>query len=163
VTVTPKKIFVIAGEASGDVLGARLMSALKNVVPGAAFTGIGGARMSEAGLNSLFPMQELALMGLAEILPKILRLRRRLQETIAAIKAENPDVLVTIDSPGFCLRVLKAVQGEKIKRLVGRIALPAALRAGIFCPVRPEPPLHRPPRARIRRRPGQRRQIPRHP
>ncbi len=116
-TAAPKKIFVIAGEASGDVLGARLMTALKNIVPDAAFTGIGGARMSEAGLNTLFPMQELAVMGLAEILPKILRLRRRLQETIAAIKAENPDVLVTIDSPGFCLRVLKAVQGEKIKRV----------------------------------------------
>jgi lipid-A-disaccharide synthase len=81
------------------------------------FTGIGGARMAEAGLTSLFPMQELAVMGLAEILPRILLLRRRLNQTIAAIRAAPPDVLVTIDSPGFCLRVLKAVRNLGIKRI----------------------------------------------
>jgi lipid-A-disaccharide synthase len=111
------KIFIIAGEASGDVLGGRLMGALRQTNPGLEFSGIGGARMAEAGLNSLFPMQELAVMGLAEILPRILRLRRRLHETIAAIRAERPDVLVTIDSPGFCLRVLKAVRKLGIKRV----------------------------------------------
>jgi lipid-A-disaccharide synthase len=111
------KIFIIAGEASGDVLGARLMTALKTITPDAAFSGIGGARMAEAGLASLFPMQELAVMGLAEILPRIVPLRRRLQETIAAIKAQRPNILVTIDSPGFCLRVLGALRGAGIKRV----------------------------------------------
>jgi lipid-A-disaccharide synthase len=111
------KIFLIAGEASGDVLGGRLMTALQNLHPNVTFTGIGGARMAEAGLTSLFPMQELAVMGLAEILPRILLLRRRLNQTIAAIRANPPDILVTIDSPGFCLRVLKAVQPLAIKRI----------------------------------------------
>jgi lipid-A-disaccharide synthase len=106
------KIFLIAGEASGDVLGGRLMAALKTEMPNASFTGIGGARMTEAGLASNFPMQELAVMGLAEILPRIIPLNRRLQETVAAIKATRPDILVTIDSPGFNLRVLKALRGD---------------------------------------------------
>ncbi len=117
-----KKIFLIAGEASGDVLGGRLMTALKTAIPGAAFTGIGGARMTEAGLNSNFPMQELAVMGLAEILPRIIPLNRRLQETIAAIRTTKPDILVTIDSPGFCLRVLKALRGETDLRKIHYVA-----------------------------------------
>ncbi|OYV28727.1 MAG: hypothetical protein B7Z81_15550, partial [Acidocella sp. 20-61-6] len=58
------KIFLIAGEASGDVLGARLMAALRRLEPGIAFSGIGGARMGEAGLVSRFPMAELSVMGL---------------------------------------------------------------------------------------------------
>ncbi len=81
------------------------------------FSGIGGPRMTEAGLTSQFPMQELAVMGLAEILPRLLPLRRRIQETVAAITASLPDILVTIDSPGFCLRVLKAVKTLGLKRV----------------------------------------------
>jgi lipid-A-disaccharide synthase len=110
-------IFIIAGEASGDVLGARLINALKHQKPGLEFSGIGGARMNDAGLISLFPMQELAVMGLAEILPKIIPLRRRMQQTIAAIKNAKPDILVTIDSPGFTLRVLKAIGTSGPKRI----------------------------------------------
>jgi lipid-A-disaccharide synthase len=112
-----KNIFIIAGEPSGDVLGGRLMHAMKMLRDDLAFSGIGGPRMAEAGLVSQFPMQELAVMGLAEILPRILPLRRRIKETVAAITASRPDILVTIDSPGFCLRVLKAVQTLGIKRV----------------------------------------------
>lgn len=111
------KIFLIAGEASGDVLGFRLMQALRTLDPTLSFTGIGGARMAEAGLTSLFPMQELALMGLAEILPKALHLKKRLAQTIAAIRADKPDILLTIDSPGFTLRVLKAIGPDGPKRV----------------------------------------------
>ncbi len=85
--------------------------------PGLSFTGIGGARMAEAGLTSLFPMQELSVMGLAEILPRLLPLQRRLRQTVAAIEAARPDVVVTIDSPGFCLRVLKAIKSSGIARV----------------------------------------------
>ena len=111
------RIFIIAGEASGDVLGYRLITALRRLDPTIGFIGIGGARMAEAGLESLFPMQELAVMGLAEILPKILPLKRRLDQTIAAIRAEKPDILLTIDSPGFTLRVLKAIGPSGPKRV----------------------------------------------
>jgi lipid-A-disaccharide synthase len=112
-----KKIFIIAGEPSGDVLGGRLMQAMKAQRDDLEFSGIGGPRMAEAGLTSQFPMQELAVMGLAEILPRLLPLRRRIRETVAAIAAAGPDILVTIDSPGFCLRVLKAVQTLGLKRV----------------------------------------------
>lgn len=111
------KIFIIAGEASGDVLGHRLMVALRRIDPTIAFSGIGGARMAESGLTSLFPMQELAYMGLAEILPKIIPLQRRIKQTIAAIRAQKPDILLTIDSPGFNTRVLKAIGPGGPKRV----------------------------------------------
>ncbi len=111
------RIFLIAGEASGDVLGARLMAALRAQRDGLEFSGIGGARMAEAGLNSIFPMQELAVMGLAEILPRIFALKRRINQTIETIKATRPDIVVTIDSPGFCLRVLKGISGTGITRM----------------------------------------------
>ena len=112
-----KKIFIIAGEASGDVLGGRLMQALRAQRGDLEFSGIGGARMAEAGLVSQFPMQELAVMGLAEILPRLLPLRRRIRQTIGAIEASRPDVVVTIDSPGFSLRVLKGIKALGIRRI----------------------------------------------
>lgn len=99
-------LYVVAGEESGDILGARLMLALAAREPGIRFAGIGGARMQAAGLKaSLFPMRELSLMGLAEVLPSLLRLARRLDETAADIQAQAPAALVTIDAPAFTLRV----------------------------------------------------------
>jgi lipid-A-disaccharide synthase len=102
-------IYLIAGEASGDVLGGRLMAALLARRPELRFAGIGGEQMARLGLTSRFPMRELALMGLLEVLPKVSALRRRLRETIADITAQRPAVVVTIDSPGFTLRVLRAI------------------------------------------------------
>ncbi|MGK7866705.1 lipid-A-disaccharide synthase [Falsiroseomonas sp. E2-1-a20] len=98
-------IYLVAGEASGDVLGARLIAALRARDPSLTFAGIGGDRMAEQGFATLFPMRELALMGLIEVLPNILRLARRLRETEADITARRPAVIVTIDSPGFTLRL----------------------------------------------------------
>ncbi len=103
-------IYLIAGEQSGDVLGARLILALRAARPDLAFTGIGGPRMEEAGFVPLFPMHELAVMGLIEILPRLRRLRRLMQTTVSDIHARKPDIVVTIDSPGFNLRVLKQIK-----------------------------------------------------
>lgn len=103
-------IYLIAGEASGDALGARLIAALRARDPSLTFAGIGGDRMAEQGLASLFPMRELALMGLIEVLPNIRRLARRLNETSADIAARRPAVIVTIDSPGFALRVAERIR-----------------------------------------------------
>jgi len=107
------KVFVIAGEASGDRLGAALMAGLSELAPGVEFSGIGGPDMAAAGLDSLFPYDELALMGLVEVLPKALALTRRIRQTVAAVLAEPPDVVVTIDSPGFCLRVLRRLRAAR--------------------------------------------------
>ena len=109
-------IYLIAGEQSGDVLGARLMHAIKSRRPDIAFAGIGGGAMAAQGLESLFPIRSLALMGLLEVLPKIFELRTLLKRTVADIQSKAPDVLVTIDSPGFTLRVLKALQPATLKR-----------------------------------------------
>lgn len=105
------KLFLIAGEPSGDALGAALMRGLASLAPEEiAFAGVGGPRMAAEGLASLFPMQELSLMGLVEILPKYLHLRRRVRETAEAVAAADPDALITIDSPEFCLRVARAAR-----------------------------------------------------
>lgn len=109
-------IYVIAGEASGDVLGARLIAAMQARRPELTFAGIGGPAMAAQGVASLFPMHELALIGLLEVLPKIFQLRRRIEETVAEITARRPAVVVTIDSPGFTLRVLRKIQHLGIKR-----------------------------------------------
>ena len=80
-------IFIIAGEASGDNLAGRLMGALKEETGGRArFAGVGGPQSAAQGLESLFPMQELSLLGLAEVLPHLPRLIKRLRQTTAAIR-----------------------------------------------------------------------------
>ncbi len=107
----------MAGEASGDVLGARLLAALRRQRPELRFRGIGGARMTEAGLDTLFPMRELAVMGLVEILPRLRALSRRLDQAVADIALTRPDLVVTIDSPGFALRLLKRITGLGIPRV----------------------------------------------
>lgn len=107
-------VYLIAGEQSGDTLGARLMDALPSDT---RFAGIGGQAMAARGLTSLFPMRELALMGLLEVLPRVLQLRRRLDQTVADIAARKPDVVVTIDSPGFTLRVLRRIAPLGLPRI----------------------------------------------
>jgi lipid-A-disaccharide synthase len=103
------KVFLIAGEASGDKLGAALMSGLKELVGDVEFNGVGGPLMKQQGLNSLFEMRELSVMGLAEVLPKLRALFKRRDECVSEINRFAPDVLITIDSPDFCLRVAKKI------------------------------------------------------
>jgi lipid-A-disaccharide synthase len=104
------KVFVIAGEASGDKLGAALMAGLKELRPGVTFDGVGGPLMQAQGLVSLFPMDELSVMGIAEVLPRYAHLKRRIGECAKTALAVMPDVLVTIDSPDFNLRVAHRVK-----------------------------------------------------
>lgn len=104
-------LYLVAGEASGDILGARLMAAIATRAPVMRFAGVGGERMQAAGLGaSLFPMRELSLMGLAEVLPKVFSILRRLDETVADIAAKRPAAVITIDAPGFTLRLAKRVK-----------------------------------------------------
>ena len=110
-------IYLLAGEASGDVLGARLMSALARLRPDAEFAGVGGPRMEREGLSSLHPISDLAVMGLVEVLPRIRAIRKRLLETLEDIDRRRPDVLVTIDSPGYNRHVLKKASRRAVKRV----------------------------------------------
>lgn len=111
-------IFLVAGEPSGDVLGGRLMVALKDATDGAVrFVGVGGPAMRAAGLESLFPMSELSVMGIVEILPHARLLFRRMRETAAAIDAAAPDAVVTIDAPAFAHGVAKRIRSDGIPRI----------------------------------------------
>lgn len=114
------KVFVIAGEASGDQLGASLLQALQERVGGIEVRGIGGSAMLKTGLHeSLFPIEELSVMGIAEILPRIPIFLRLIGKTVQAIRVFNPDVVITIDSPDFCFRVAEklAKMGNSAKRI----------------------------------------------
>ena len=106
-------IFLVAGEPSGDQLGARLMAALRGETGGKVrFAGVGGPRMAEQGLESLFPIDELAVMGLIEVIPKIPLVWRRIRQTAAAARVARPAALVTIDAPSFTLEVSQRLKGE---------------------------------------------------
>lgn len=106
-------VFLIAGEPSGDKLGGALMDGLRILEPDVHFDGVGGPLMQAQGLTSRFDMSELSVMGIAEVLPKYRALMRRINETAAAVVNTAPDVLITIDSPDFCLRVARRVKAAR--------------------------------------------------
>lgn len=116
------RVFLIAGELSGDRLGGALMEGLRQLCPGVVFDGVGGPLMQAQGLVSRFPMDELSVMGIAEVLPKYFHLKRRIAETAQAVLDSKPDVLITIDSPDFCLRVAKLVKAGSDIRTVHYVA-----------------------------------------
>ncbi len=107
------QVFLVAGEPSGDRLGAALMAGLKQLVPDVSFHGIGGPLMEAQGMTSLFPMSELSLMGIVEILPKYRHLRRRLFQSVDEAVRLAPEVLITIDAPDFSLRLAHQVRKRR--------------------------------------------------
>ncbi|MXX88445.1 MAG: lipid-A-disaccharide synthase [Boseongicola sp. SB0677_bin_26] len=109
------KLYLLAGEPSGDKLGAALIRGLGSLVQDLEIRGVAGLEMQAEGMASLFPMDELSVMGIAEVLPKYLKLRRRLNEVVADCVAWRPDALITIDVPDFSQRMACAVR----KRLPG--------------------------------------------
>ncbi len=116
------RVFLIAGEASGDALGGALMRGLQSLRSDIDFDGVGGVQMQAAGLTSRFEMSELSVMGIAEVLPKYRHLKRRIAEMADAVLSTQPDVLITIDSPDFCLRVARLVKAKSKIRTVHYVA-----------------------------------------
>ncbi len=110
-------IWILAGEPSGDSIGARLMQALHRIDPMLVFAGVGGGRMEARGLRSLFPMEDLTVMGFMEVLPRLRLLSQRLVEAEQDIELRRPDIVITIDSPGFAFRLLRRVRRLKVRRL----------------------------------------------
>lgn len=119
-TAGRKKIFIIAGEASGDLLGSKIMKSLKNNNKGVSidFVGIGGEKMEKEGLKSIFPMHDLSLMGFFEVLPKIFHLLKRINQTVKEIINQKPDLILTIDSPDFCFKVMEKLRSKSKKLFV---------------------------------------------
>ncbi|WP_338014587.1 lipid-A-disaccharide synthase [Rhodophyticola sp. CCM32] len=106
------RVFLVAGEPSGDRLGAALMAGLKTLDRDITFHGIGGPLMEAEGLSSIFPMEVLSVIGLAEILSRLPSLLKRVAETADAVAALKPDALITIDIPEFSLRVAAKVKAQ---------------------------------------------------
>lgn len=106
------KIMLIAGEASGDILAAEVMAALRKKHKNVKFIGVGGAHMAKQGLSSFFPMEELSLMGIAEVLPHLRHLFKRKDQLVKLAQKEQPDLLLTVDAPDFSLRVAKAIKAS---------------------------------------------------
>jgi len=111
-------VFLVACEPSGDALGARLMAALRGRTGGRVrFAGVGGTRMRAEGLDSLFPVDDLAVMGIVEVVPRIPLVLRRMRQAARAVADMRPDAIVTIDSPAFAFGFLKRVAGRTVPRI----------------------------------------------
>ena len=125
----PLEVFIVAGEPSGDVIGARLMRSLaqRSASEGVSirFQGIGGERMAREGLQSLFPMSDLTVMGVTSVLTRLPTLWSRLKQTVQHVVKQRPAALITIDSKGFNRRLAKRVAE----------AFPAAANCGNQRPV----------------------------
>jgi len=104
------KVYLIAGEPSGDLLGARVMHALKNKEPDVQILGVGGESMQAEGLNSLFDIKDLAVMGLFEVLPNLPKILRHFKEIQQDIDQKKPDIIMTIDSYSFSAHVHKMLK-----------------------------------------------------
>ena len=111
----PPLIFIVAGETSGDNLAGRLIGALKRKTGGRIrFAGVGGPQSEAQGLKSLYPMSDLSVLGLAEVLPHLPRLVRRINQTTEAARSLAPDAVVTVDSASFSLRLAHHLRGTGI-------------------------------------------------
>ncbi|BDV35154.1 lipid-A-disaccharide synthase [Methylocystis iwaonis] len=108
--MTGPRIFVIAGEASGDALGAALMRGLRERSPDVDFIGVGGKAMTGEGLASLFPITDIAVMGLLSPLARLPKILAHIDETARAVLAAEPDCLVIVDAPDFTHRVARRVR-----------------------------------------------------
>ena len=111
------KIYIIAGEPSGDLLASRLMRTMSSKYPDVQFFGVGGEAMEREGFKSLFNIAELAVMGIFEVIPSIPRILKRIHQTISDIEKIKPDAVITVDSWSFSARIHKILRKKKFKKL----------------------------------------------
>ena len=107
-----KRFFIIAGERSGDIHGGMLMNSLKHLNPKIQFSGIGGESMENAGLQSMFPINKMAIVGFVEVIKHLKFFKEVETMVLKKIEEENPDRIILIDFPGFNLRIAKKIKEQ---------------------------------------------------
>jgi lipid-A-disaccharide synthase len=114
-----KKIFILTGEASGDKLASKAISDLKKINPNIAYLSVGGENLKRIGINSIYDLNEITYLGFTSVFFNIFKIKKKINETVKAIEDFNPEILFTVDSPDFTLRVAEIVKknNPKIKTI----------------------------------------------
>jgi len=110
--VQMKKIFILTGEASGDKLASEVIKDLKKINTSVEFLSVGGEHLQSLGIKTIYNLKEITYLGFTNVILNLLKINKKINETVKAIIDYNPDILFTVDSPDFTLRV-----AEKIKKL----------------------------------------------
>ena len=110
-----KKIFILTGEPSGDKLASKTISDLKKINPNIEYLSVGGENLKKLGIKSIYDLKEITYLGFTSVFLNILKIRKKINETIKAIENFNPDILFTVDSPDFTLRVAEKIKKENPK------------------------------------------------
>ena len=111
-----KKVFILTGEPSGDKLASKVISKLKESNPDIEYLCVGGSHLYSLGINSIFDLKEITYMGFTSVLLNIFKIKNKINKTVDEIIKFNPDILFSVDSPDFTLRV-----AEKIKKINNNI------------------------------------------
>ena len=106
-----KKIFILTGETSGDKLASKVVSNLRKIDTGIEYLSVGGENLNKLGVKSIYNLKEITYLGFTNVILNIFKIKRKINETVKAIENFSPDILFTVDSPDFTLRV-----AEKVKR-----------------------------------------------
>ena len=111
-----KRVFILVGEASGDKLAATVISKLKQTNSEIEYSCVGGSNLNSLGIKSIFDLNEITYMGFTSVLFNILKIKKKINETVDEIIKFDPDILFSVDSPDFTLRV-----AEKVKKINNKI------------------------------------------
>ena len=110
-----KKIFILTGEPSGDKLASKVIAKLKILNPNIEYLSVGGENLKSLGIKSIYDLKEVTYLGFTKVLLNIFKINNKINKTVKAIIDFNPDVLFTVDSPDFTLRVAERVKKKKLK------------------------------------------------
>jgi lipid-A-disaccharide synthase len=110
-----KKIFILTGEASGDKLASKAISSLKKINPNIEYLSVGGENLKKIGIKSIYDLKEITYLGFTSVFLNIFKIKKKINETVKAIEDFNPDILFTVDSPDFTLRVAEIIKKNNSK------------------------------------------------
>ena len=111
-----KKIFILTGEASGDKLASKVVEKLNKLNSNIEYLSVGGENLKKLGIRSIYDLSEITYLGFTNVIFNILKIKRKINETVEAIENFKPDILFTVDSPDFTLRV-----AERVKKKIPEI------------------------------------------